>query len=266
MQEVHREVARAKLTRSLRVLGRRADGYHTIESEMITLDLADELEFAEGTGLELFDAIEWIGARPIDLGAVIAPGRNLVESALLLVGREARISLKKRIPPGAGLGGGSADAAAVLRWAGENDIEKAARLGADVPFCLWGGHASVGGIGEILEPLPMLEASFVLLVPAIGISTATVYAACDELGPSDATESSNDLEKASLAVEPRLARYRDLLRDVSSRRPQLAGSGATWFVECTPDEAKRICEEARFAVVEAELTAVVYATKTDADG
>ncbi|MGB9112618.1 MAG: 4-(cytidine 5'-diphospho)-2-C-methyl-D-erythritol kinase [Acidimicrobiales bacterium] len=266
MQEVDREIARAKLTLSLRVLGRRSDGYHTIESEMVTLDLADQLEFAQGTGLELVDEIEWIGARPVDLDAAIAPGRNLVESALLLVRRDARICLKKRIPLGAGLGGGSADAAAVLRWAGESDVDKAARLGADVPFCLAGGHASVGGIGEILEPLPMLDASFVLLVPAIGVSTAAVYAAFDELGRTDAAESSNDLEKASLAVEPLLIRYRDLLHEVSSRRPQLAGSGATWFVECTPDEAIRVCEEARSAIVEAELTAAVCATKTDAGG
>jgi 4-diphosphocytidyl-2-C-methyl-D-erythritol kinase len=264
MQEVRREVARAKLTLSLRVLGRRADGYHTIESEMVTLDVADELEFSRGDGLEVVDDIEWIGESPIDLATVIVPGRNLVENALFLVGRTARIRLTKRIPPGAGLGGGSADAAAVLRWAGENDVVRAARLGADVPFCLRGGRARVSGIGEILDPLPMLHAFFVLLVPAFGVPTAAAYAAFDELGPTDSAEGSNELERASLSVEPRLARYRDLLREVSARRPRLAGSGATWFVECADDEVARMAEEVRAATAEAKLTAAIYAAMTDA--
>ena len=63
--------------------------------------------------------------------------------------------LEKRIPSGAGLGGGSADAAAVLRWAGVTDLEVAARLGADVPFCLVGGRARVTGVGEAVAPLPV---------------------------------------------------------------------------------------------------------------
>jgi 4-diphosphocytidyl-2-C-methyl-D-erythritol kinase len=264
MQEVHREIARAKLTRSFRVLGRRADGYHTIASEMVTLDLADELEFTQGSGLEVVDAIEWIGGRPIDLGAAIGPGRNLVESALALVGGESRIRLTKRIPPGAGLGGGSADAAAVLRWAGYYDIRKAASLGADVPFCLRGGHANVAGVGEILELLPRIDAWYVLLVPAIGVPTASVYAAFDELGDAGPATGANELERAALTVEPRLARFRDLFCDVASRPPQLAGSGATWFVECAPAEVKQLCGEVRSAVVEAGLTAMVYAAQTAA--
>jgi 4-diphosphocytidyl-2-C-methyl-D-erythritol kinase len=262
VSEVHRELARAKLTRSLRVLGHRPDGYHTISSEMVTLELADELEFMPGNGLELVDAIDWSGATRSDLSATIGQGRNLVESALVLVGRQSRIRLTKRIPPGAGLGGGSADAAAVLRWAGEDDISKAARLGSDVPFCLRGGHALVGGVGEILDPLPTVDASYVLLIPAIAVSTASVYAAFDEVDGTNGGESLNDLEKAALAVQPRLALYRDLFRDVSDRQPQLAGSGASWFVEATPSESKQIREEVRSALVESGLAAAVLATRT----
>lgn len=262
MPEIDHEFARAKLTRTLRILGRRADGYHMISSEMVALEFADELEFTPGHGLDLVDAIEWTGDHEIDLSSSIGLGRNLVESALVLVGRESRIVLTKRIPPGAGLGGGSADAAAVLRWAGEDNFATAARLGADVPFCLHGGHAMVGGVGEILDPLPMFEASFVLLIPAIGVSTASVYAAYDELGRAQHAEGPNDLEEAALVVEPRLERYRDLLRDAYSRTPQLAGSGATWFVECASRDTKRIRDDVRSAIVKDRMTAAVIATRT----
>lgn len=262
MSQSHREFARAKLTRSFQILGRREDGYHTISSEMVSLEFADELEFAAGNGVELVDAIDWTGDEPIDLRSAIGLGRNLVESALSLVERESYVRLTKRIPPGAGLGGGSADAAAVLRWAGDDEVELAIRLGADVPFCLRGGHALVGGIGEILEQLPPLDASFVLLVPAVTVSTASVYSAFDVLGPARRRQARNDLEEAALLVEPRLARFRDLLREVSGLRPQLAGSGATWFVECTPDDAERMRDDTRSAVIEDGSTAVVIATQT----
>ena len=136
-------------------------------------------------------------------------------------------------------------------------------LGADVPFCLRGGHALVGGVGEILDPLPMVDASYVLLIPAIAVSTASVYAAFDELdGIHGGGGAANDLEKAALAVQPRLARYRDLLRDVSVREPQLAGSGATWFVETAASDAARIGQEVRSAVVESGAAAAVLATRT----
>ena len=103
----------------------------------------------------------------------------------------------KRIPAGAGLGGGSADAAAVLRWAGVGDDGVAAELGADVPFCLRGGRARVTGIGEIIEPLPYERRSYTLLIPPFGCSTVAVYRAWDELG-GPASPGGNDLELAAL--------------------------------------------------------------------
>ncbi len=99
----------------------------------------------------------------------IPPGPdNLVNRALKALGRRAAVRLHKRIPAGAGLGGGSADAAAVLRWAGLLDVNVAVRLGADVPFCLFGGRARVTGIGEVLSPLPFAEVDgqpYTLLTP-----------------------------------------------------------------------------------------------------
>lgn len=213
--------AEAKLTLSLRIVGVRDDGYHLIEAEMVSLDLADTLTFGPGDGLEVVAA-----ATGLD---VPAGDDNLVRRALALVGRAAQVRLAKRIPAGGGLGGGSADAAAVLRWAGVDDPAVAAQLGADVPFCLRGGRARVTGIGERLEPLPVQPASYTLVVPPFGCATPAVYRAWDEMG-GPTTEGPNDLEPAALRVEPRLAAWRDRLGDATGEVPVLAGSGSTWFV------------------------------------
>jgi 4-diphosphocytidyl-2-C-methyl-D-erythritol kinase len=213
--------ALAKLTTSLRVTGVRDDGYHLLEAEMVTVDLADELTFSEG------DAFDVAG---LDVAVLDLASFDLVPRALAAVDRTAHVRLEKRIPVGAGLGGGSADAAAVLRWAGCDDLVLAASLGADVPFCLVGGRARVRGIGEIVEPLPFEAREFTLLTPPIGVDTAAVYRRWDELG-GPAADGQNDLEPAALAVEPALAEWRDRLGDATGRTPQLAGSGSTWFVE-----------------------------------
>ena len=231
MQQVN---ASAKLTVSLRVTGVRGDGYHLLDAEMVSLDLADTLQFSEGSGLEVVDEV------PGGLGlAGLARGReNLVVRALDAVGRRAAVRLVKRIPVGAGLGGGSADAAAVLRWAGCGDLAVAAGLGADVPFCVAGGRARVRGIGEVVESLPFEDRTFLLVLPPLAMDTAAVYRAWDERSRSergDVEESVNDLEAAALAVEPRLRGWRDALARLCERRPSLAGSGAAWFVELGPD-------------------------------
>jgi 4-diphosphocytidyl-2-C-methyl-D-erythritol kinase len=213
-------LAPAKLTRSLRVVGTRADGLHLLDAEMVTVDLADRLELADGDGLEI------VGGAP----DVPAGDGNLVRRALAAVGRRARVRLEKRIPSGAGLGGGSADAAAVLRWAGSSDLALAATLGADVPFCLVGGRARVTGIGEVVEPLPHLDLTFTLLTPPVHCATADVYRAWDDLG-GPTGPGPNDLEAAALAVAPELADWRDRFQAATGQVPVLAGSGSTWFVE-----------------------------------
>jgi 4-diphosphocytidyl-2-C-methyl-D-erythritol kinase len=95
-----------------------------------------------------------------------------------------------------------------------------------------GGRARVSGIGEVVEPLPFLDQAFTVLIPPFGVSTPAVYRAWDELGGPRA-DGPNDLEPAALVVEPRLARWRDLLGDATGLTPVLAGSGSTWFVEGT---------------------------------
>lgn len=218
----------AKLTVSLRVTGVLPNGYHTINAEMVSLDLADSLEFAPGDGLNI--KLEGAAARGL---AVVGGPDNLVSRALVMVNRRASVVITKRVPAGAGLGGGSGNAAAVLRWAGRTsaaDIAQSARLGADVPFCVVGGRARVSGIGELIEPLPIIDRVYTLVCPPFGVSTPAVYQAWDSLGgPTGA--GLNDLEPAALFVEPRLAEWRDRLGDATGTRPQLAGSGSTWFVE-----------------------------------
>lgn len=218
-------IAPAKLTVSLRIVGVREDGYHLIDAEMVTLNLHDTVEFSDG------DSLEIVGQRGTQGGSLNhLKEDNLVQRALELCGRRAAVRLHKHIPVGAGLGGGSADAAAVLRWAGYRDATSAASIGADVAFSLRGGRAQVTGIGEIVEPLPFAERSVTLLIPPLHCSTRVVYAQWDRLN-SPVGDNGNDLEPAALSAYPELIRWRDQLADASGQRPRLAGSGSTWWVD-----------------------------------
>lgn len=217
-----RLLAPAKLTLALHVTGVRPDGYHELDAEMVTISLADELLVDPvGNGLEVIAAATGL---PVGTGP-----DNSVVRALKLVGRTAGVRLVKHIPAGAGLGGGSADAAAILRWAGTTDPERAAALGADVPFCVAGGRARVTGIGEVLEPLDPVDAAYTLILVPFGCSTPAVYRAWDELG-GPVGDGANDLEAAALHLEPELAKWRDRLGDATGVAPVMAGSGSTWFV------------------------------------
>lgn len=214
-------IAPAKLTLSLRVTGVRADGLHEIDAEIVTLDLCDRLTIDPG-GSQL--RIRG-GGEDIPLGE-----DNLVRRALCLAGRQAGVEIHKSIPSQAGLGGGSADAAAVLRWAGFTDVVAAASIGADVAFCLVGGRARVRGMGELVEPLAYVHHLITVLTPPVACSTAQVYRAWDELGGPMNTMGPNDLEPAALLVAPELERWRDQFAADTGQRPVLAGSGSSWFV------------------------------------
>ena len=240
-------LAPAKLTLSLRITGVRPDGYHELDSEMVTVDLADTLVIGPGEGLtiesesassegRLSEVADGSGTGTAGLSA---GADNLVVRALGAVGRSARVRMIKRIPVGAGLGGGSADAAAILRWAGCSDLEVASALGADVPFCVAGGRARVRGIGESVTALAHQDREFTLLLPPFGMDTPAVYRAWDAMFragslPPEGT-SGNDLEAPALSVEPRLALWRRAFAAATGVEPRLAGSGSTWFVDGGPD-------------------------------
>ncbi len=232
---IDRLVAAAKLTLSLRIVGVRSDGYHLIDAEMVSLSLSDTLTIDPArSGLAATGP--YASGMPLD-------DSNLVARALRIVGRAAHVSIDKQIPHGGGLGGGSSDAAAILRWAGFDELEEAGRLGADIPFCLIGGRARVQGIGEIVTPLPFVEQAITLVIPPLSVSTPAVYRAWDALGGPTA-HGYNDLEPAAIRVVPELARWRDLIGDACGCTPILAGSGASWFVHGEHDNAlAAICNE-----------------------
>ncbi|MFV0308555.1 MAG: 4-(cytidine 5'-diphospho)-2-C-methyl-D-erythritol kinase [Desertimonas sp.] len=245
MAEAVRVLAPAKLTWSLRIRGVRADGYHELDAEFVSLDLADELHIdPAGDGLSVSGP--YADGVPTD-------GSNLVARALVAAGRRAGVHIVKRIPHGGGLGGGSADAGAILRWAGVDDPVVATRLGADVPFCVRGGRARVGGIGEVLTALPDVARTVTLVVPPFGVSTPAVYRAWDDMGAPNG-DGPNDLEPAALVVEPRLADWRDAIMAAAGVRPVLAGSGSTWFVPGERDNALDSLRSEGAAVVVARTT------------
>jgi 4-diphosphocytidyl-2-C-methyl-D-erythritol kinase len=209
--------AHAKLNLSLQVQGGRADRYHEISTVFQAISLHDLLivEPAGATSLE--------GGQPDDL---VLRAQQALEAA---AGRSlpARFQLVKRIPLGAGLGGGSSDAAATLRalrvlYGVKVDLHPlAAALGADVPFFLQGGTMLARGVGEWLEPLPRPPADcYAVAWPGFPMSTAAVYAAWDEMGG----EGENHLARGALALEPRLAEF-------AGRLPGwlMTGSGAAFF-------------------------------------
>ncbi len=220
--------AHAKLTLGLRITGVRDDGYHLIDAEMVSLDLHDLITVTPGaTGLTASGPFS--DGMPLDESNLVARARRLIGTDVAF-----GLHLHKQIPHGGGLGGGSTDAATVLRWGGvgtaPSDLQHAATLGADIPFCLVGGHARVRGIGEIVEVLPHTDRVVTLVIPPLRVSTPAAYRAWDDLGAPTA-DGPNDLEPAAIAVEPELARWRDLIGDRVGVAPVLAGSGATWFTE-----------------------------------
>jgi 4-diphosphocytidyl-2-C-methyl-D-erythritol kinase len=141
-----------------------------------------------------------------------------------------KVEVDKKIPPGGGLGGGSANAAAILRWANFKDEKKAVHLGSDVPFNIRGGRASVSGVGEFVTYLPYEEKTFTLILPPFGCSTADVYKRWDEMGGPQ-SPNGNDLEPAALDVYPELQKWKEILEGHAKKEARLAGSGSTWFVE-----------------------------------
>jgi len=247
------EEARAKTNLGLAVLGRRPDGYHELHTLFATLNLADRIR------LEPLDR----GIRLLIQGADLpADETNLAYRAALSyleaarIPRGVRITLEKKIPVAAGLGGGSADAAAVLRGmerlfgAGVDLKALALKLGADVPFLLEGGLAEARGVGERIRPLPFRKLHFVLLNPGLSVATGEVYRALTpkDFGPPLFVEAilealkkgevppwRNDLEPPAFRLHPRLALLKKELLSLGFS-PLLSGSGATFLVPL-PDEA-----------------------------
>lgn len=236
--------APAKLNLSLRVVGRRPDGFHLLETEMVLLELADRLLLLPGaTGLRV--------EAPPDAEIPVDRSNLAWRGLLAAIGGTPDLvclTLEKRTLAGAGLGGGSSDAAAAWRLgrrasgrseeATAVDLDALASLGADVPFfAARTAAASVAGIGDRITPLAAPRPDHVVLAdPGFRLSTAAVFA---ELRPGDFSAErtdGNDLLAAALRLRPELG---DLMRKVAAAggEPRLTGSGSTIFA--ITDDAER---------------------------
>lgn len=254
------EAAPAKINLFLHITGRRDDGYHLLESLFIFGGVADQLQAEAAADLSLRVVGPFAPAIPATSeNLVLRAARALHKAAPATGSRGARLTLHKNLPVAAGLGGGSADAAAALRllsklWQvdiGEGALhDLALELGADVPACLDSKAKLVSGIGEILHPLSPLPPLYLLLVnPGVSLSTARVFAEraqhCHEFtapGMPDLAgvsaerliESSascrNDLEVAACTLEPEIAGViAELAQQPGCRISRMSGSGATCF-------------------------------------
>jgi 4-diphosphocytidyl-2-C-methyl-D-erythritol kinase len=252
------ELAPAKINLTLRVLGRRADGYHDIESLVAFAALGDQLTLSPGRALAL--TVRGPTARAAGTSAdnlVLKAARALTERVEAL--KLGRFLLVKRLPVAAGLGGGSADAAAALRLlASANRIalddarlmQAARATGADVPVCLDPRPRVMRGIGDILsQPLDLPPLPGVLVNPGVAVPTRDVFAAL-QLPPSPApisalphkwgdepttllaalSDSRNDLEAAAVRLAPVISDLLSELRSLAGcRLARMSGSGATCF-------------------------------------
>ena len=234
--------APAKLNFFLHVTGRRADGYHTLESLFVSIDLADTVELA----LRDDDRI----ARLADVPGVREEDDLSLRAACALrqaagISRGASIRLVKRIPQGAGLGGGSSDAASVLLglnrlWslglARPALIAIGATLGADVPFFLGDGPALVRGIGERLTPMSVPAFWVALAMPAVHVPTVSIFAARELTRATPSAKMNvfsegyghNDLEAVAVSRFPQVRDAVLALRRASPRA-RMSGSGACVF-------------------------------------
>jgi 4-diphosphocytidyl-2-C-methyl-D-erythritol kinase len=257
--------ARAKVNLTLRVIGRRVDGYHDLESVVAFCDCADRLTLESGTGLDLITR----GPRAGDCGET---NDNLVLKAAQLLGervpdlRLGEFTLDKVLPVAAGIGGGSADAAAALRLLARANrlelddprlIEVARLTGADVPVCLSSQACVMTGVGETLLPLSLPNMPCLLVNPCVPVATKEVFA---ELGlrhgelligatdvilydptwpeagaPIEAwidvlADIGNDLEKPATRIQPVIGEVLSALRSADGvRLARMSGSGATCF-------------------------------------
>jgi 4-diphosphocytidyl-2-C-methyl-D-erythritol kinase len=228
--------APAKINLTLHVTGQRDDGYHLLDSLVVFADIGDRLTFNRGPQMRITLGGPFAKGVPVDR-------RNLVWKAAALAGWCGHIHLEKNLPHGAGIGGGSADAAAVLRAFGGGD--QAGSLGADVPVCLSMGPQRMRGAGEVLDPVAGLPALEIVLVnPRIDMPTAPVFAALHRktnsaMAPDFPRFGSaggfcewlslqrNDLEPAARILAPQIDTVLQALNGALLAR--MSGSGATCF-------------------------------------
>jgi len=269
------EIARAKVNLTLRVLGRRPDGYHELESVVAFAGVADRLTLEPGS----IDGLTVTGPRAAECGEV---GDNLVFRAARAFGekvaglRSGHFTLDKHLPAAAGIGGGSADAAAALRLLAANNaiafddkriMDVARATGADISACVASKACIMTGVGENLTPLNLPPMPCVLVNPRVSVATKDVFAALGlkpgqlRTGVSEVLEAIawpapgasvdewldalaggiNDLEAPAIRIQPVIKDVLSALHAVQGvRLARMSGSGATCFAIFSSDaEAQR---------------------------
>ena len=242
--------AHAKLNLGLEILRKRPDGFHDIRSVFATISVADDITVSPSSAIEL-ECIPAMTDKPEQNLAYKAAQAILAHPSAL--GRGAKITLRKRIPAGGGLGGGSSDAAAVLLAiralydlpiSSEELHALAASLGSDIPFFLIGGTALVEGRGEIVTPVDIhIPYSVIVVFPHIHVDTAEAYRT---IQPHDRGSSQtlleavaaidrsgahviNDFEQAVFSKHNILQRVKDVLLNNGALYASMSGSGSTMF-------------------------------------
>ena len=260
MSETITVFAPAKINRFLHITGQRSDGYHNLQTVFELIDLADEIQLQPrndgnihlvkgAAGVQVSDDLVYKAAKLLQQKSGTSLGCN--------------ISLHKVIPMGAGLGGGSSDAASVL-W-GLNELwntklsrtslmELGLQLGADVPFFLLGTNAFAEGIGEILTPISLSASTYLLIYPGVHVPTVDIFKSPNltrnhpKVTISDFTESAhpeqfgkNDCEDVVVQRYQEVAQAIDwIIQRHSGAQPRMTGSGSTVFARLDPEIAQEL--------------------------
>jgi 4-diphosphocytidyl-2-C-methyl-D-erythritol kinase len=247
----HTFPAPAKLNLFLHVVGRRADGYHLLQSVFRLIDRSDQVHLTLRSDGRVVRERDLLGVSE-DADLTVRAARLLQAHAPDGVG--VSIRLDKHLPMGGGLGGGSSDAATVLLalnrlW--QLDLPRetlqtlALQLGADVPMFVFGQTAFAEGVGEILQPVVAPAAWYVVLVPPVEVPTAAIFAAPEltrntralKMAPFSAGTGHNDLQPVVLARYPEIARHLEWLAEFGDAR--MTGSGACVFASFETEGAAR---------------------------
>jgi len=260
------EPAPAKINLALHVTGRRADGYHLLDSVVVFTELGDRVSVSPGPSS--------LAVTGPFADAVPAGEDNLCLRALRRVGAEAALVLDKHLPPASGIGGGTADAAAVLRALGRTP-DRPVALGADLPACLLSRPLRMQGVGELITPLDLPELHLVLVNPRVEIPTPAVFAALERrdgaplpdlpaLGGAGTlldwlSTTRNDLQPPATRLQPVIADCLAALQGQGAGLARMSGSGATCF-GIFADAAR--AEDAARAIAAASPGWWVRATRT----
>lgn len=260
MSETITVSAPAKINRFLHITGQRPDGYHTLQTVFELIDLADEIQLQLRNDGDIH-LVKGAGGVQISDDLVYKAAKLLQQKTGTSLG--CNITLQKVIPMGAGLGGGSSNAASVL-W-GLNEIwntklsrtslmELGLQLGADVPFFLLGTNAFAEGIGEILTPISLSASTYLLIYPGVHVPTVDIFKSPNltrnhpKVTISDFTESAhpdqfgkNDCEDVVVQRYQEVAQAIDwIIQRHSGAQPRMTGSGSTVFARLDPELAQEL--------------------------